>query len=65
MRGSLGNPVDVDSDGLLIDIDIQPIDDIGQSHEDKRRDINEFFHPAISKVIQGVTKKYSICKLCL
>jgi hypothetical protein len=63
-HGSLGNPVDVDSDGLLIDVDVQPIDDIGQSREDKRRDINEFFHPAVVKVINGASKKFSTCKLC-
>jgi len=61
---SLGNPVNVDSDRLLIDVDVQPIDNIGEAQEDKRRDINEFFLPAIVKVIQGVTKKYSTCKLC-
>ena len=62
-RKSLGNPIDVDSNGLLIDIDIQPIDDSRQSFEDKRRDINEFFHPAVVKIINGRAKKYSTCKL--
>jgi hypothetical protein len=57
--------VDVDSDRLLADVNVQPIDDVGQSRKDKRRDINEFFHPAVVKVIQGVAKKYSTCKLCL
>jgi len=65
MHEPLENPVDVDSDGLLVDIDIQSINDIGQSHKDKQHDINKFFHPAVTKVIQGVTKKYSTCKLCL
>jgi hypothetical protein len=63
-RRSLGNPMDVDSDGLLVDVDVQPIDDSRQSREDKRRDINEFFHPAVAKDIQGIAKKYSTCKLC-
>lgn len=63
-HGSLGNPVDVDSDGLLIDVDVQPIDNIREAREDKRRNINKFFYPAVAKVIQGVTKKYSTCKLC-
>lgn len=66
-RASLGNPIDVDSDGLLVDVDVQPIDDSEKSGdlEDKRRDINEFFHPAVVRVNNGIGKKYSTCKLCL
>lgn len=65
MCGLLGNPVEIDGNGLLIDVDVQQIDDSKQSCEDKRCDINEFFHPAFVKEIQGLMKKYSTCKLCL
>jgi hypothetical protein len=37
----LGNPVDIDDEGLLADIEVQPIDDIVPMREDKQRDINK------------------------
>jgi hypothetical protein len=64
-RASLGNPADVDSDGLLADIIVQPVnEEEPPSLEDKRRDTDQFFHPAVLKVVNGKTKKYSTCKLC-
>jgi hypothetical protein len=61
---TLGNPTAVDSDGLLMDVDVQGLDDVPVTREDKRRDVDNFFHPAISKVINGKTKRYCLCKLC-
>lgn len=63
-RASLGNPVDIDDEGLLADIEVQPIDDIVPTREDKRRDINEFFKLPVSKVVDGKEKKYCSCKRC-
>jgi hypothetical protein len=64
VHASLGNPTDVDSDGLLTDIVVQPVDDVTPTLEDKRRDIDQFFHPPVLNVVNGRTKKYSCCKLC-
>jgi hypothetical protein len=63
MRVSLGNPVDVDKDGLLVDIEVHPIEEDPPA-QDKRRDIDQFFHPAVLKSIGDKIKKYSMCKLC-
>lgn len=66
-KGSaLANPVDVDEDGLLIDIDVQSInaDDTPISREDKRQDVDQFFNPAVVKIVSGKAKKYCVCKLC-
>jgi hypothetical protein len=42
-RASLGNPVAVDADGLLMDVDVQAIDDSQPTREDKRQDVDHFF----------------------
>jgi hypothetical protein len=63
-RSTLGNPISIDEDGLLLDIDVQPIDNARPTREEKRRDVDEFFHPAVSKVINGKTKSYCICRCC-
>ena len=65
-RSTLGNPVDIDEDGLLIDVDVQSIDadDTPISREDKRQDVDQFFNPAVVKIVSGKAKKYCICKLC-
>ena len=63
---SLGNPDATDSDGFLIDIDVQSIaEDNTKSREDRTQDIKEFFYPSFDKIIQGRTKKYRKCKKCL
>jgi hypothetical protein len=64
-RASLGNPAEINSDGFLMDMVVQPVDEDTPTHEDKRRDINQFFHPAVLKDVNGKMKKYSSCKLCL
>ena len=45
MQASLGTPKEVDNKGLLMDIDVQPIDEDVPlaSHKDKRHDIDHFF----------------------
>jgi hypothetical protein len=62
---SLGNPVAVDDKGLLLDVEVQQTDKDPPTHEDKRRDIDQFFHPPEEKDIGGKKKKLCICKLCL
>lgn len=64
-RPTLGNPVATDADGLLIDVDVQPVNDKPSMREDKRQDIDEFFHPPVIREANGKSKKYSTCKLCL
>jgi hypothetical protein len=61
---SLGNPKEVDDEGLLIDVDVQAINEDGPSREDKRRDIDHFFQSPVEKTVNGKVKKYCICKLC-
>jgi hypothetical protein len=63
-HASLGNPKDVDDEGLLVDVNVQPIDEDAPSHEDKRRDINHFFQSPVVKTINGKMKKCCHCKLC-
>jgi hypothetical protein len=60
----LGNPADVDSDGFLVDVVVQPVNEDTPAYEDKQRDIVQFFHPAVLKVVNGKMKKYFTCKLC-
>jgi hypothetical protein len=61
---TLGNPIAKDADGFLLDVDIQSIDDAGSSREDKRRDVDKFFHPSTMNDVNGKQKKYRVCKLC-
>jgi hypothetical protein len=63
-RATLSNPVAVDADGLLMDVDVQPIDDNQPTREDKRQDVDRFFGIAVVKEVNGKSKKYCTCKLC-
>jgi len=63
-NASLGNPQAVDADGLLIDVDVQPLVDNTFTREEKRQDVDHFFHPVFEKEVKGKTKKYRMCKLC-
>ena len=63
-RTTLGNPVAVDEDGLLINVDVQAIDDNLPTHEDKRQDVDNFFRNAVVKDVNGKSKKYRACKIC-
>lgn len=64
---SLCNPGAIDEDGLLADVDVQSIDDVPPTRsmrEDKRRDVDHFFHAAFTKVVDGKSKRYCTCKPC-
>jgi hypothetical protein len=63
-RGTLGNPIAVDADGLLVDVDVQSVDDNPPTREDKRQDVDQFFYSAIIKDVKGKLKRYCTCKLC-
>ncbi|KAN0105653.1 hypothetical protein V8E52_010828 [Russula decolorans] len=63
-HGSLGNPVAVDEEGLLLDVNVQLADKDPPMREDKWRDVNQFFHAPVEKEIGGKKKKQCICKLC-
>jgi hypothetical protein len=65
--GTLGNPVAVDDDGLLIDVDVQSVDDDHRAtvtRVDKRQDVDHFFLGAVFKDMNGKSKKYRLCKIC-
>lgn len=66
-KGTLGNPVAVDDDGLLVDVEVQEIDidDAPRTtREDKRQDVDNFFLGAMIKDMNGRSKKYRLCKIC-
>jgi hypothetical protein len=57
--------VATDADGLLLDVDVQRIDENpAPTREDKRQDVDQFFHTAIERDVNGKSKKYRACKLC-
>lgn len=62
--GTLGNPVAVDDDGLLVDVDVQVVDDIRTTRADKRQDVDEFFLAATFSDMKGKSRKYRLCKIC-
>jgi hypothetical protein len=64
-HNSLGNPVAVDEEGLLLDVDVQLADKNPSTCEDKRRDVDQFFHASVEKEIGGKKKRQCVCKLCL
>ncbi|KAG1879957.1 uncharacterized protein F5891DRAFT_1204322 [Suillus fuscotomentosus] len=57
---------DVDEDGILMDIDVQPItDESGPTCEDRTRDIDEFFGKPFERTnTNGIVKKHCKCKVC-
>jgi hypothetical protein len=63
-HGSLGNPLAVDEEGLLLDVEVQMVDKDPPTREDKRRDVDQFFHPPVDKEIDGKIKKMCLCKVC-
>jgi hypothetical protein len=63
-HATLGNPMDVDEEGLLVDIDVQPVHNTASTYGDKRCDINKFFNLAYSKTINRIVKKYCLGKVC-
>jgi hypothetical protein len=57
-RATLGNPQAVDADGLLVNVDVQPIDNNSPMREDRQKDVDHFFHTAVIKEVKGKLKKY-------
>ena len=64
-KATLGNPQAVNADGLLVDIDVQEVNDTPSMCEDKRQDVDHFFHTAIVKEVSSKSKNYHTCKSCL
>jgi hypothetical protein len=69
-RDTLGSPTTTDAGGFLVDVDIQEIKSIDHerpraTREEKCRDVNQFFHPAVVRDVNGRVKTYRACKLCL
>jgi hypothetical protein len=56
---------DVDEDGILADIDVQPITDPGPSREDKTCDLDRFFSKPFERTgANGIVKKHRKCTVC-
>ena len=53
---TLGNPTVTDADGLLLDVNVQEISDGGQTCKEKWWDVEQFFHPAVVKLVNGKQK---------
>jgi hypothetical protein len=64
-HATLDNPVAIDADGLLMDVDVQLVNDNPSSCEDKHQDVDHFFCPAVVKNVNRKSKKYCACKSCL
>jgi hypothetical protein len=47
-----------------LDVDVQLADKDPPMHEDKRRDVDQFFHILVEKEIGGKKRKQCTCKLC-
>jgi len=62
---TLGNPQAMDTNSLLIDVDVQPLDDNPSTQDNKQQDVDHFFHTAVTKDVNSKSKKYCTCKLCL
>ena len=54
----------VDKDGLLLDVNVQAVKKNLPTCEDKRHNVDQFFHGPAEKEIGGKIKKYCLCKLC-
>jgi len=64
-RATVIDHEDVDSEGILVDVDVQSIADSGPTREDKMRDIDEFFgKPFEHAGANGTVKKHRKCKAC-
>jgi hypothetical protein len=63
-KTSLGNPTEKDDEGFLVDIDVQQVVVDAPTREEKRRDIDRFFNPPVSKIVDGKTKYFCHCKVC-
>lgn len=52
-KTTLGNPQNINTDGLLVDIDVQEVNDTPSTHEDKQQNMDHFFCAAIVKEVIG------------
>lgn len=64
-HGSLGNLAAVDDEGSLLDVEVQQTDKDPSTREDKRHNVDQFFHTLVEKDIGGKKKMLCACKLCL
>jgi hypothetical protein len=56
----------VDNDGILIDVDVQPITDTAPTHEGKTADLDAFFGVMFDHAgTNAKVKKHRKCKICL
>jgi hypothetical protein len=63
---AIDHDAELDDDGILADIDVQPVTDFGPLCEDKTCDINQFFgNPFEHAGTNGLVKKHCKCKVCL
>jgi hypothetical protein len=62
---TLGNPQAIDADGLLMYVDVQLVNDHSSACEDKWQDVDQFFCTVCVKEVNGVSKRYCMCKICL
>jgi hypothetical protein len=64
---STTDPTEVDSDGILVDIDVIDVNAITMkmSRKDSNRDLDQFFTEVVSTPgIDGKVRKVRTCKLC-
>jgi hypothetical protein len=61
-NATLGNPWAINTDGLLVDVNVQEVDDTPSTCEDKQLDMDHFFPTAVVKEVNGKSKKYRTCK---
>jgi hypothetical protein len=62
---AIDHDTEVDNDGILADINVQPVTDSGPSREDKTRDIDQFFGNLFERTgTNGSVKKHRKCKVC-
>lgn len=64
-RATVADQEDVDEDGILADVDVQPITDPGPLREDKTRDLDRFFGKPFERTgTNGTVKKHRKCTVC-
>lgn len=54
----------VDENGMLADINVQPITKSQPSRSEGRKDVDYFFEPPKMMTVDGETKKRAQCKQC-
>ena len=59
---TLGNPQAINVDGLLMDVDVQPVNDDSSTHEDKWQDVDNFFCMTVVKEVNGKSRSIICAK---